>query len=434
MESNKAVALFNRLRVGIGRFSRLDGSGTGTAGVPAWVAGTEIDPGAGRGGRGPPCGAGIVSQPFVAMLLAFSVPPAAAVACGAGFGYNRCFDDQAACRRDADAQGLRLPILIERDRSTVSTAVPPAAPPLDPQPLDIEDELKESYLNYAMSVIISRALPDVRDGLKPSQRRILVAMRDLGLSPGASTSKCAGIVGETMKRYHPHGDNSIYPTLARMAQWWNMRHLLITGQGELRQHPRAAPGGDAVYRGQAQPGRRRDARGHPARHRRLPAQLRREIHPGAAGPCPASSPTCWSTAPAASRWSMATSIPPHNLGEDLRRPGSLTSTTRRVIELDELMEIIPGPDFPTGATICNKYGLREAYRTGRGRVILRAKYDIEELKDGRAHIAFTEIPYQPAPRKSCSSKPSPSWSTAGGSPAWPTSTTSATAISRCGSW
>ncbi len=107
----------------------------------------------------------------------------------------------------------------------------PVLPPRPPQPLDIEEELKESYLNYAMSVIVSRALPDVRDGLKPSQRRILVAMRDLGLSPGGATSKCAGIVGETMKRYHPHGDNSIYPTLARMAQWWNMRHLLVTGQG-----------------------------------------------------------------------------------------------------------------------------------------------------------------------------------------------------------
>ena len=112
----------------------------------------------------------------------------------------------------------------------MDTPVPPPELPV-PTPLGIEDELKESYLNYAMSVIISRALPDVRDGLKPSQRRILVAMRDLGLNPGGSTSKCAGIVGETMKRYHPHGDNSIYPTLTRMGQWWNSRHLLVTPQG-----------------------------------------------------------------------------------------------------------------------------------------------------------------------------------------------------------
>ena len=118
-----------------------------------------------------------------------------------------------------------------RDRPTVSTPQTPAPVHLPTPPLNIEEELKESYLNYAMSVIISRALPDVRDGLKPSQRRILAAMLDLNLSPGGSTTKCAGIVGETMKRYHPHGDNSIYPTLARMAQWWNMRHPLITGQG-----------------------------------------------------------------------------------------------------------------------------------------------------------------------------------------------------------
>src|SRR5438445_2602305 len=100
-----------------------------------------------------------------------------------------------------------------------------------PEPLNIEDELKDSYLNYAMSVIISRALPDARDGLKPSQRRILLAMNDLGLGPTAATSKCAGIVGETMKRYHPHGDGAIYPTLVRMAQDWAMRHRLIHGQG-----------------------------------------------------------------------------------------------------------------------------------------------------------------------------------------------------------
>src|ERR1700759_91734 len=117
-------------------------------------------------------------------------------------------------------------------------SVPPPETPAAPggngdsyPPLNIEDELKDSYLTYAMSVIISRALPDVRDGLKPSQRRILVAMNDLGLGPAQSTSKCAGIVGETMKRYHPHGDMSIYPTLVRMAQDWNLRHCLIHGQG-----------------------------------------------------------------------------------------------------------------------------------------------------------------------------------------------------------
>src|SRR3954467_5573458 len=115
--------------------------------------------------------------------------------------------------------------------------IPPTSPPLPTgngdayEPLNIEDELKDSYLTYAMSVIISRALPDVRDGLKPSQRRILVAMNDLGLGPTSSTTKCAGIIGETMKRYHPHGDQSIYPTLVRMAQDWNMRYRLVHPQG-----------------------------------------------------------------------------------------------------------------------------------------------------------------------------------------------------------
>src|SRR5271163_3251663 len=123
------------------------------------------------------------------------------------------------------------------DDTTLPPATPPPAPPEAPatgdghDPLNIADELKESYLNYAMSVIVSRALPDVRDGLKPSQRRILVAMNDLNLGPTASTSKCAGIIGETMKRYHPHGDASIYPTLVRMAQNWNLRYPLIHPQG-----------------------------------------------------------------------------------------------------------------------------------------------------------------------------------------------------------
>src|SRR5260370_1706006 len=128
---------------------------------------------------------------------------------------------------------------------------PPSVPPDMPiapdgdgdryEPRNIEDELKDSYLTYAMSVIISRALPDVRDGLKPSQRRILVAMHDLGLGPTAGTSKCAGIVGETMKRYHPHGEMTIYPTLVRMAQDWNMRHRLVHSQGNFGSIPRRRP-------------------------------------------------------------------------------------------------------------------------------------------------------------------------------------------------
>jgi DNA gyrase subunit A len=280
----------------------------------------------------------------------------------------------------------------------VSTVDPPAEPNLPnlpqdhlrPLPLNIEEELKESYLNYAMSVIISRALPDVRDGLKPSQRRILTAMLDLGLTPGGSTSKCAGIVGETMKRYHPHGDNSIYPTLARMAQWWNMRHPLITGQGnfgsihglppaamrytEAKLSPVAAEMLEDIKLDTVDFQPNYDEKYHEPRV--LPAKFPNLLVNGSGGIAVG----------------MATSIPPHNLGEVC--DGVVALIDNPQIELDDLLDIIPAPDFPTGGVICNKYGLRDAYRTGRGRVIVRAKYAIEEQKDGRSQIVFTEIPYQ----------------------------------------
>jgi DNA gyrase subunit A len=277
----------------------------------------------------------------------------------------------------------------KRDLS-VSNPVPPISDHLPTPPLNIEEELKESYLTYAMSVIISRALPDVRDGLKPSQRRILAAMRDLGLTPGGSTSKCAGIVGETMKRYHPHGDNSIYPTLARMAQWWNMRHLLITGQGnfgsihglppaamrytEAKLSPIAAEMLDDIELDTVdfQPS-------YDEKHsepRVLPGRFPNLLVNGSGGIAVG----------------MATSIPPHNLGEVCDALVALIDNPN--IELDELMQYIPAPDFPTGATICGHYGIKEAYRSGRGKVMLRAKYAIEEQKDGRSLIIFTEIPYQ----------------------------------------
>ena len=272
----------------------------------------------------------------------------------------------------------------------MSTAVVPPAQPLPSQPLDIQEELKESYLNDAMSVIISRALPDVRDGLKPSQRRILVAMRDLGLTPGGSTSKCAGIVGETMKRYHPHGDNSIYPTLTRMAQWWNMRHLLITGQGNFGSIHGLPPAAMRYTEAKLSP---------------VAAEMLEDIQLDTVDfqpnydekyqeprVLPGKFPNLLVNGSGGIAVGMATSMPPHNLGEVC--DALIAYVDNPAIELDELMEIIPGPDFPTGATICNKFGLREAYRTGRGRVLIRAKYDIEEQKDGRAHIIFTEIPYQ----------------------------------------
>lgn len=276
----------------------------------------------------------------------------------------------------------------------MSTAETPPAENLRPLPLNIEEELKESYLNYAMSVIISRALPDVRDGLKPSQRRILMAMLDLGLTPGAATSKCAGIVGETMKRYHPHGENSIYPTLARMAQWWNMRHLMITGQGNFGSIHGLPPAAMRYTEAKLSP---------------IAAEMLEDIKLDTVDlqpnydekyqeprVLPGKFPNLLVNGSGGIAVGMATSIPPHNLGEvcdgvvawiDARAEG-------RELDVEDLMRIIPGPDFPTGGTICGRMGIKEAYMTGRGRVIVRAKYDIEELKDGRSHIVFTEIPYQ----------------------------------------
>ena len=273
----------------------------------------------------------------------------------------------------------------------MSTAeLPPPAEPLAPLPLDIEEELKESYLNYAMSVIISRALPDVRDGLKPSQRRILVAMRDLGLSPGSSTSKCAGIVGETMKRYHPHGDNSIYPTLARLAQWWNMRHLLITGQGNFGSIHGLPPAAMRYTEAKLSP---------------VAADMLEDINLDTVDfqpnydekyqeprVLPGKFPNLLVNGSGGIAVGMATSIPPHNLGEVC--DALIAYVDDPAIELDEIMEIIPGPDFPTGGTICGRMGIKEAYLNGRGRVVVRARSSVEEQKEGRVQIVFSDIPYQ----------------------------------------
>ena len=273
----------------------------------------------------------------------------------------------------------------------MSTAeLPPPAAPNAPLPLDIEEELKESYLNYAMSVIISRALPDVRDGLKPSQRRILVAMRDLGLTPGSSTSKCAGIVGETMKRYHPHGDNSIYPTLARMAQWWNMRHPLITGQGNFGSIHGLPPAAMRYTEAKLSP---------------VAADMLEDINLDTVDfqpnydekyqeprVLPGKFPNLLVNGSGGIAVGMATSIPPHNLAEVC--DGLIAYIDNPAIELDELMEIIPGPDFPTGGTICGRFGIKEAYLSGRGRVVVRARSSVEEHKDGRSQIIFSDIPYQ----------------------------------------
>ncbi len=272
----------------------------------------------------------------------------------------------------------------------VETPVLPPEPPKESPRRNIEEELKESYLNYAMSVIISRALPDVRDGLKPSQRRILVAMRDLGLNPGGSTSKCAGIVGETMKRYHPHGENSIYPTLTRLGQWWNSRHLLVHPQGNFGSIHGLPPAAMRYTEAKLSP---------------LAAEMLEDIQLDTVDfqpnydekyqeprVLPSKFPNLLVNGSGGIAVGMATSIPPHNLGEVC--DALIAQIDDPTIDLDAIMELLPGPDFPTGATICGRLGIKEAYMTGRGRIVVRAKYDVEEMKDGRAQIIFSEIPYQ----------------------------------------
>lgn len=255
-------------------------------------------------------------------------------------------------------------------------------------PRNVEEEMKESYLRYSMSVIISRALPDVRDGLKPSQRRILYAMRLLNLSPGGKHRKCAKICGDTSGDFHPHGEMVIYPTLVRMAQEWCMRYMLINGQGNF-----GSIDGDP-----------------PAQMRYTEARLTQQsvllmedleketvdLVPNydetKSEPVvfPAKFPNLLSNGSSGIAVGMATNIPPHNLQE-------LVEATQLVLKdedvsIDELMQVMPGPDFPTGGIICGYRGIKEAYHTGRGKFTLRAKIEVEEKND-RSALLIKEIPY-----------------------------------------
>ena len=252
----------------------------------------------------------------------------------------------------------------------------------------IEDELRDSYLTYAMSVIVSRALPDVRDGLKPSQRRILVAMNDLNLTPGAARVKCAKIAGDTSGNYHPHGEAIIYPTLVRMAQEWNMRHILIDKQGNF--------GSIAGLPAAAM--RYTEARLAPPAAMLLedlkldtvdfiPTYDERRTEPVV---LPSKFPNLLVNGATGIAVGMATSIPPHNLREICA--GLVRLIEDPDISISELCEIVPGPDFPTGGIICGRYSIRKAYNTGRSTIIVRARIDVEEGKKSR--LIIREIPYQ----------------------------------------
>jgi DNA gyrase subunit A len=256
-------------------------------------------------------------------------------------------------------------------------------------PIAIEDEVKTDYLNYAMSVIVSRALPDVRDGLKPVHRRLLYAMDSLGLRPGGATKKSALIVGETMGKYHPHGDQSLYDALVRMAQDFSLRYPLVKGQGNFGSIDDDPPA--AMRYTEAKISKIGDE---------MLADLQKEtvdfvpnydesfMEPSV---LPSAIPNLLINGSSGIAVGMATNMAPHNLGEiceaicvQIDNPG---------ITNDELMQFVHGPDFPTGGIIFGRQGIREAYRTGRGKLMVRGKFNIETTKQGKEKIIFTEIPY-----------------------------------------
>lgn len=255
---------------------------------------------------------------------------------------------------------------------------------------EIHDEMKQSYIDYAMSVIVSRALPDVRDGLKPVHRRILYGMSELGVTPDKPHKKSARIVGEVMGKYHPHGDSSIYDAMVRLAQPWNIRHQLVDGHGNF-----GSVDGDG-----AAAMRYTEARMTP-----LALQMLRDIDketvdftPNFDGEekepvvLPSRFPNLLVNGSNGIAVGMATSIPPHNLGETIDAAVKIIDEPE--CSIDDLCKIVKGPDFPTGAIIMGKNSAKQAYKTGQGKVVVRAVTEIEETNKGRQQIVVTEIPYQ----------------------------------------
>lgn len=257
------------------------------------------------------------------------------------------------------------------------------------QPVNVAEEMSKSFLDYSMSVIISRALPDARDGLKPSQRRILVTMNDLGVLPNRKHIKCAKIVGDTMGNYHPHGDQAIYPTLVHMAQPWAMRDMLVDGQGNF-----GSVEGDPPA----------SMRYTEARLRWLGAALMDDMDKETVDfvptyderlmepvVLPAAFPNLLVNGGTGIAVGMATNIPPHNLSECIN--GICAQIDDPNITLDGLMQFVKGPDFPTGCILQGSAGIRSYFETGRGAVRVRGRAGVEELKGGREQIIVTEIPY-----------------------------------------
>src|ERR1019366_8194577 len=263
-------------------------------------------------------------------------------------------------------------------------------PPQNIQPINIEEEMKRSYLDYSMSVIIGRALPDIRDGLKPVHRRILYAMHDMGLLHNRKTVKCAKIVGEVLGKYHPHGDSSVYDATVRMAQDFSLRYRLVDGQGNFGSVDGDPP---AAYRYTE------------ARLTAIASELLADIDKDTVdfvanfddstvepSVLPSKVPTLLINGSNGIAVGMATNIPPHNLTEIIR--AAILLVEKPQTQLEEILTIVQGPDFPTAGFIHGRKGLYEAYRTGRGRFLMRAKVAIEHLTKEREAIIVTEIPYQ----------------------------------------
>ena len=255
--------------------------------------------------------------------------------------------------------------------------------------VNLTSEMKTSFIDYAMSVIVARALPDVRDGLKPVHRRILYGMNELGVTPDKPHKKSARITGDVMGKYHPHGDSSIYEAMVRMAQWWSYRYMLVDGHGNF-----GSMDGDGAA---AQ-------RYTEARMSKIALEMLRDINKNTVDfadnydasereplVLPARFPNLLVNGATGIAVGMATNIPPHNLGETIDAVKLMMDnpdvTTR------ELMEVLPGPDFPTGALVMGKSGIHKAYETGKGSIVLRSRTEIEETKSGRERIVVTEFPY-----------------------------------------
>ena len=256
--------------------------------------------------------------------------------------------------------------------------------------INIDEEMKSAYIDYSMSVIVSRALPDVRDGLKPVHRRVLYGMLDLGVTAGKAHKKSARIVGEVLGKYHPHGDTSVYDTMVRMAQDWSLRYPLVDGQGNFGSIDGDNPAA---------------MRYTEARLRKIAEEMLNDIEKETVDFSPnfddsLMEPTVLPTkipgllvnGGSGIAVGMATNMAPHNLTETI--DATIAYIDNRDIEISELMEHVKAPDFPTGGIIYGYEGVKQAFETGRGRIVMRAKATIEEIREGREAIIVTEIPYQ----------------------------------------